>query len=408
MTISTGADRLGHRNESPLPGFASKTFVEFFAGIGLVEEGLRGSGWRCVYANDIAARKMEMHVDRNGVVPEFHLGDVRDTEEVVSRINGDPYLATASFPCVDLSTAGHYRGFQGEHSSTFFAFVDVLKGLGARRPKLVMLENVVGFLTSRGGEDFAVAATTLAELGYWLDAFVLDARHFLPQSRPRVFVIGMSDELRTTRRQSVDLLGMNDVKVGSLRPASIVQFMRSLPLATGWAPLDLEAPPPRDVELGDVIDLDDGQIWWDDTQVQRHYLMMSALHRERVDELVRTKSAFVGTIFRRVRKEGQRAEVRFDGLAGCLRTPRGGSGRQIVIAIGEGRMRMRWMSPREYARLQGAPDFPLERSTNQLLFGFADGVCVPAIEWIDRNVLTPLYDANPSLARLNHARQPHA
>ena len=92
-------------------------------------------------------------------------------------------------------------------------------------------------------------------------------------------------------------------------------------------------------------------------------------------------------------RDGQRAEVRFDGLAGCLRTPRGGSGKQIVIAVEAGRLRMRWMSPREYARLQGVPDFPLVGGRNQQLFGFGDAVCVPAVEWVDRHVLTPLYEA---------------
>ena len=54
---------------------------------------------------------------------------------------------------------------------------------------------------------------------------------------------------------------------------------------------------------------------------------------------------------------------------------------------------MRWMTPREYARLQGAPDYTLPENTIQALFGFGDAVCVPAIEWIDRNMLTPVYKA---------------
>ena len=111
----------------------------------------------------------------------------------------------------------------------------------------------------------------------------------------------------------------------------------------------------------------------------------------------------VGTAFRRVRHDGQRAEVRFDGLAGCLRTPRGGSGKQIVVAVGGGRMRMRWMSPREYARLQGAPDFPLAGGRNQQLFAFGDAVCVPAVRWVDRHVLTPLYESARKGRRNGHA-----
>ena len=61
-----------------------------------------------------------------------------------------------------------------------------------------------------------------------------------------------------------------------------------------------------------------------------------------------------------------------------------------VITTRGGVLRMRWMSPREYARLQGADDFPLVGTTNQQLFGFGDAVCVPVIKWIDDRVLTPI------------------
>ena len=128
---SPGAVETKNLTVSPSsPEASGKTFLEFFAGIGLVEEGLRSSGWRCIYANDVEPRKLQMHRDRNGLVPIYHLGNVRNTDEVLSQITEAPFLATAPFPCVDLSTAGHYRGFEGRHSSAFFGFVDVLKALG--------------------------------------------------------------------------------------------------------------------------------------------------------------------------------------------------------------------------------------------------------------------------------------
>ncbi len=365
---------------------AEKTFCEFFAGIGLVGEGLRPSGWACVYANDINADKQELYEARNGRSPHYHLEDVNRTAEVVARISGRPALATASFPCVDLSLAGHYRGLDGRESSTFFAFAAVLRELGARRPPLVLLENVPGFLTSRGGRDFVTAAQTLAGLGYRLDALVLDARHFTPQSRRRVFVVGAAEEIAFAARPTL--------APGPVRPSSLVKALTTLRLPTGWLNLDLPDPPERRLRLEDVIDLDDGQEWWDAPEVERHYRMMSGEHRRRVDALRGGLFPRVGTAFRRVRREGQRAEVRFDGLAGCLRTPRGGSAKQIVVAVDAGRLRMRWMSPREYARLQGAPDFPLTGGRNQQLFGFGDAVCVPAIRWVDRHILTPLYESD--------------
>ena len=377
-------------------GASGKTFCEFFAGIGLVRAGLEPSGWHCVYANDIDPKKQTAYETRFGKSEHFHLGDIWNTEEVVARIPGRPALMTASFPCIDLSLAGHYRGLDGDHSSTFFGFAKALEALKGRRPPLVMLENVTGFLSSRKGEDFATAARRLAELGYWLDAFVLDACHFTPQSRPRVFVIGMALALRPKEKAAEDCLWPIE-RGGVLRPASVIQAKRRLDLPTGWVTLPLPDPPERRSVLTDVIDTDDGQAWWDEGKVRRHYGLMSNLHRGQLDEILTSKRPWVGTAFRRTRAQYS-AEVRFDGLAGCLRTPKGGSAKQIVVAADAGRLRMRWMNPREYARLQGAPDFPLVGTTIQQLWGFGDAVCVPVISWIDRHVLTPLYE---SAARLN-------
>jgi DNA (cytosine-5)-methyltransferase 1 len=363
-----------------------KTFCEFFAGIGLVREALRASGWSCVYANDIDPRKRSLYEARFGRSDHFHEEDVWRTEEVAGRIPGRPSLATASFPCVDLSLAGHYRGLQGEHSSAFFGFSRALEALAGRRPPLVLLENVTGFLTSRKGEDFAAAARTLAGLGYGLDAFVVDARHFVPQSRPRVFLVGVAERRRAPAAARGAL-------PDGLRPARLLRLMRQVKLPTGWLFLGLPAPPVRRTQLAELIDLDDGQEWWDAGEVERHRRMMSDRHRRQVEQLLAGPGPHVGTIYRRVRHGRQRAEVRLDGLAGCLRTPRGGSARQIVLVLEGGRVRMRWMSPRECARLQGAGDFPLVGGRTGLLHGFGDAVCVPVVRWIDQHVLSPLFDA---------------
>lgn len=86
------------------------------------------------------------------------------------------------------------------------------------------------------------------------------------------------------------------------------------------------------------------------------------------------------------------AELRFDGIAGCLRTPKGGSARQILVKAGKGKVQVRLLSARECARLMGADDFKIDTSLNKALFGFGDAVCVPVIEWISKNCLSPLYE----------------
>lgn len=378
----------------PLP----KCFAEFFAGIGLVHEALKDSGWGCIYANDIDPKKESMYKGHFGNSPYFHRQDVWETESIVEELGLCPFLATASFPCTDLSLAGHWQGFEGDQSSTYFGFIRVLQALGEHKPKIVVLENVTGFLTSKNGEDYVRAVSSLAAEGYWIDSYVLDAKSFVPQSRPRVFVIGFHESLQSPRIIREDGNGLfGDAwqsaieEAGSLRSEALLRLMRRISLPTGWATLALRPPRQIDYTLASVIDTDDDQEWWDAAATEKHYKMLSDLHRLDVERRVKEGGVHVGTVYRRCRYEQMRAEVRFDNLAGCLRTPRGGSARQIVIVIADGKVRFRWMSPREYARLQGAPEFKLAANTIQSLFGFGDGVCVPVVRWLDQNVLTPLY-----------------
>lgn len=376
---------------------SKKTFAEFFAGIGLVRLGLERSGWRCVYANDNDPKKRQQYEACFGG-DHFHLCDIFDLDAMRSTMPRNATLATASFPCIDLSLAGHWRGIEGKHSSAVFGFLECIKDLG--HPPLLLLENVVGLLSSKQGDDFKRLSQLLAESGYWLDAFRLDAKHFVPQSRPRVFFVGLHESLIETspfpRSDAEFSLGDADWESQirsntELRPSRLVDLLTTTDLRTGWF-CSVTKSPKEDIDpLSEVIDIDDDQPWWDQEQVTKHYHMMSDLHRSEVDRIQREESIRVGTIFRRKRKGKTRAEVRFDGTAGCLRTPKGGSARQIVIVVEPDRLRMKWMTPRECARLQGAGEFPLVGGTNQQLFGFGDAVCVPAIEWIGKSVLNPLF-----------------
>jgi len=403
--MATGKTK--ERNGKPLGSTEGKTFCEFFAGIGLVREGLSSSGWSCVYANDVDPKKKELYDKRFGSGDHFHLGDVWELEEVIKKIPLSPFLATASFPCIDLSLAGHWRGFDGKHSSTFFGFAKALDTLAQRKPRLVMLENVTGFITSQGGKDFESAVQTLAKLGYWIDAFVLDAKSFVPQSRPRVFVIGLHESLdppMAFRKSRLDWVADEwwetvDRAHKSIRPPKLVERMRSIELPTGWAAFDVPSPNGLRLDIAELIDLGEEQEWWGQAAVVKHHDMMNVRHRRMVDDMLSAGKTFVGTIFRRKRTGKTRAEVRFDGMAGCLRTPKGGSAKQIIVALDKGKMRMRWMSAREYARLQGADDFPLVANTIQNLYGFGDAVCVPVIRWIDEHVLTPIYESELALQR---------
>ncbi len=382
----------------PECGCSQKLFAEFFAGIGLVHLALQQSGWRCAYANDIDVKKCEMYTGHFGPAPYFHLEDVWQTSHILANLPDAPFLATASFPCIDLSLAGHCKGFDGEHSSTYFGFLNVVREMVAR-PRVVMLENVTGFLTSRGGADFRRAVIELATLGYYMDAIVLDARVFLPQSRPRTFVFGYHESLESHLIKRHDASGISaDWRAAMeaspmLRPPPILKAMDAIELPTGWATQPFNQPAARKYRLADFINADPDADWWTPQTTQQHLDLMEPPTRRRVNQALASNAAWVGAAFRRTRHGAARTEVRFD-MAGCLRTPKGGSAKQIIVAIENGTLRMRWMTAREYANLQGAPDYQITVPELQAMYGFGDGVCVPVIRWIDQNILTPIYNAS--------------
>jgi DNA (cytosine-5)-methyltransferase 1 len=79
--------------------------------------GLERAGWRVAFANDIDEDKRQMYCEHFGYDGEFVLGDVHQLD---ARDIPNIALATASFPCNDLSLAGARRGLAGEQSSASF------------------------------------------------------------------------------------------------------------------------------------------------------------------------------------------------------------------------------------------------------------------------------------------------
>ena len=122
---------------------------------------------------------------------------------------------------------------------------------------------------------------------------------------------------------------------------------------------------------------------------------MAPLHRARVEAARTAGGRHVGALFRRTRQDAegrkvQRAEVRFD-MAGCLRTPGGGSSRQTLVIIEDGRVRTRLMTARETARLMGLEDgYRLPASYSAACHLTGDGVAVPVVRHLARHLFEPL------------------
>jgi DNA-cytosine methyltransferase len=162
-----------------------KTFIEMFAGIGGFRLGLERNGWKCVWANDIDKYACQIY-RKNFGSGELVEGDIRAIDAFSIP---DHTLLTAGFPCQSFSYAGRRQGFEDARGTLFF---DIARVASAKRPPLLLLENVKGLLSNDGGRTFAKICETLNDLGYVVDFRVLNSKYYgVPQNRERVFIIGV-------------------------------------------------------------------------------------------------------------------------------------------------------------------------------------------------------------------------
>lgn len=363
-------------------------FYEFFAGGGMARAGL-GEGWTCTFANDFDPMKAETYRNNWG---RGHLVEGDVARLTASQLPGQAALAWASFPCQDLSLAGASAGL-GEafdtrrtRSGTFWPFWNLISQLGSddRAPQIIALENVWGILRSNSGKDFKAICEALSSQGYRFGALVLDAKLFLPQSRPRVFIFGVRSELPISHHL------MSGQPLMEWHPAALREAVALLgpELAQNWIWWNLPQPKESTLKFSDIVRENPEGVRWH-SQDETHYLlnMMSVRNLAKVEASKRQNSRVVGAIYKRTRVENglrvQRAEVRFDEVAGCLRTPGGGSSRQTIIVVEGERIRTRLLAPREAADLMGLPpDYRLPSRYNDAYHVAGDGVAVPAVKFL--------------------------
>ena len=357
----------------------------------MVRAGL-GERWQCLFANDIDPKKAAAY-RLNWGAGDYLLGDIATL--TADELPGRADLAWASFPCQDLSLAGCGAGLQGERSGTFWQFQRLMLELGRQRraPTLLVLENVCGALVSHDGNDFTAICRALQEGGYRCGALVADAALFVPQSRPRLFVIAVRQDAAIPAK----LAGPGPS--GAFHPRTIETAWRRLPdaLKENWIWWTAPAPPPRrTIDFSDLIEDDPTDApWHTPAETARLLAMMSEINLKKLRQAERMGRRIAGTAYKRTRRDetgrkAQRVEVRFDGIAGCLRTPAGGSSRQIVIVVGNCNVRSRLMSSRETARLMGLPDdYILPDNYNEAYHLTGDGVAVPVVQFLAREIFEP-------------------
>lgn len=375
-------------------------FYEFFAGGGMARAGL-GEGWHCLYANDIDEKKAASYA-RNWGDEVLNIADVNAVKN--GDLPGKPDLAWASFPCQDLSLAGNGSGLKGARSGTFWPFWRLMEGLKVeeRAPAVIVLENVCGTLTSHGGKDFAAIGEAIAATGYRFGTVIMDGVNFVPQSRPRLFIVAVREDVvipETVTCDSPDDQWHSGTLIGAYEKLS--KRCRE-----HWVWWSLPYPPQRDTVLADVLEEVPTRVKWHTRNETRYLLnLMSDLNRKKVRTAKRAGRRMVGTIYRRTRPDGnggrtQRAEIRFDDVAGCLRTPVGGSSRQTIMIVDGDKVRSRLLSPREAARLMGLPDdYDLPDNYNDAYHLAGDGLVVPVVRHLAAHVLEPVLAATRTVER---------
>lgn len=172
------------------------TFIDLFAGIGGLRLGFEQNGGRCVFTSEWDRNCLKTYQE-NFEINHDIAGDIT---KVHPDLIPDHDVLLAGFPCQPFSIAGvtkknalgRKHGFMCEAQGTLF--FDIARIIEARRPKAFLLENVKNLRSHDGGRTFEVIMGTLRdELGYDVYAQVIDAQHFVPQHRERVFIVGFRD-----------------------------------------------------------------------------------------------------------------------------------------------------------------------------------------------------------------------
>lgn len=222
-------------------------------------------------------------------------------------------------------------------------------------------------------------------MGYTADLLVVNAARFVPQSRVRVFIVGV-------RGANVTLPGTAFAEAAlahELRGGPVRNVVRSNP-GVRWGFLDLPSVPARTgLSLADVVeDREDG---FEGERLLKELSYIRDGSRSRLEQAFAladvTRRPVYLSGFRRMRKGLVALELRDDGLAGCLRAVTGGSSKQLLVTARPGRaLQMRYLSAREYARLQGVPESFWVPENVAGLHALGDAVAVPVLEWLGRAV----------------------
>ncbi|MCA3174388.1 MAG: DNA (cytosine-5-)-methyltransferase [Burkholderiales bacterium] len=322
------------------------TFIDLFAGIGGIRMGFQQHGGKCVFTSEwntwsqktYAANFADDH-EIKGDITKIDANDIPDHDVLL-----------AGFPCQPFSIAGVSKknalgrphGFECTTQGTLF--FDVARIIAAKQPKAFLLENVKNLISHDKGNTFQVIMETLREeLGYSVGTRVIDAKHFVPQHRERIIIVGFQKDTGFS--------------------------FDSLRLPEQGPKLESILHPQDGTEEGD------GVFTTKDGRVQPKYVLTDKLWAYLQNYALKHKAAGNGFGYGLVNK---------DMISRTLSARYYKDGSEILVDRGAGKNPRR-LTPRECARLMGFPeDWKIPVSDTQAYRQFGNAVAVPVIAEVAR------------------------
>jgi DNA (cytosine-5)-methyltransferase 1 len=317
----------------PTPRTARFKFIDLFAGIGGFRLAYQNLGGKCVFTSEWHPSSQQTYAANFGEVP---FGDITRISETAIP---DHDVLLAGFPCQPFSIAGvskkaslgREHGFKDETQGTLF--FDVARIIDHKRPKAFMLENVKNLISHDKKNTFRVICETLEELRYSIHYRVLDGKHFVPQHRERILIIGFDRDRYE-----------------------------------GKEPFEFPELPKPTAVLEDILEKD----------VPAKYTLTNNLWKYLQDYAAKHKAAGNGFGF---------GLTPLDGIARTLSARYYKDGSEILIPQAPGENPRR-LTPRECARLQGFPDsFVIPVADTPAYRQFGNSVVVPLMQTVGREVV---------------------
>jgi DNA (cytosine-5)-methyltransferase 1 len=346
------------------------TFIDLFAGIGGIRLGFEEHGGKCVYTNEWDDYALKTYKKNFG---EDHLIVNDDITGIDEKTIPDHDVLLAGFPCQPFSIAGVSKknalgrphGFLCKTQGTLF--FDVARIINEKRPKAFLLENVKNLANHDGGNTYRTIMEVLRdELGYHVHARTIDARHFVPQHRERILIIGFREQTGF----SWDALRLPDI---SVRKPVMKDILHP---ENGW---EDEEPPYTESPKGTVSE---------------KYVLTDKLWKYLKDYAARHKAKGSGCGY---------GLVGPNDVARTLSARYYKDGSEILVSRGRGKNPRR-LTPRECSRLMGFDTkerkFEIPVSDTQAYKQFGNAVVVPVIAEAARII-------KPHIMALKEAEESH-